>query len=477
MNRTTASMVLLVSAATAAAQPAPPPPLIALRLAPATAPVPALKYTLLPEVRDQNPGNAVQLYYRAFSPEWQANIREPKYYERFWKVSEKPLRDLTRAELNEHAWPLSSKMLKELDRAARRSYCDWELTERARQDGIGLLLPDLQSMRNFIHDLRLRAKLELLDGQFDKAAYTLQTGFAMGRHIADGPTLVQSLVGVACASGMLQVVEDWIDLPGSPNLYWALTDLPNPLIDLRPALQGERLVIDQIFPGYREMLADPEAAPPSAQQLQASVQKYLALIEARKGFESQAGPVLLALHSYPAAKRFLREHGRNAEQIEAMPVMLVVFLYEVHQYDVAYDGMRKWFRFPYGEAQRHLRAAVDHIKDEQTLGSRLGVTFQLIPAIEKVFTAPVRVERKIAALRCVEAIRLHMIAHGGKLPAKLNDVTEVPIPLDPYTGQAFVYKLDGDMATLSGPPPAGEMPYAGNQVHYVLTARIAKEGK
>ena len=52
---------------------APPPPsipVVKMPLRPTAAPVPALRYTLLPELRDTTPGNAALLYYRAFSPEW-----------------------------------------------------------------------------------------------------------------------------------------------------------------------------------------------------------------------------------------------------------------------------------------------------------------------------------------------------------------------------------------------------------------------
>ena len=51
-------------------------PAIKLTVRPAAAPAPALKYLLLPELRDQTPGNAALLYQRAHSPEWFANIRK-----------------------------------------------------------------------------------------------------------------------------------------------------------------------------------------------------------------------------------------------------------------------------------------------------------------------------------------------------------------------------------------------------------------
>src|SRR5581483_10364094 len=60
----------------AAAAPAPPRNVISLTVSPAAAPVPALKYELLPRLRDRTPGNAALDYYRAAAlrPNWP---REP----------------------------------------------------------------------------------------------------------------------------------------------------------------------------------------------------------------------------------------------------------------------------------------------------------------------------------------------------------------------------------------------------------------
>lgn len=71
--------------------------------------------------------------------------------------------------------------------------------------------------------------------------------------------------------------------------------------------------------------------------------------------------------------------------------------------------------------------------------------------IGKVFQSQAMLERKIAALRCIEAIRLYAAAHGGKLPATLGEIKEVPIPVDPITGKAFEYEAHGDKAKLAAP--------------------------
>jgi hypothetical protein len=80
----------------------------------------------------------------------------------------------------------------------------------------------------------------------------------------------------------------------------------------------------------------------------------------------------------------------------------------------------------------------------------------------------VRLDRKIAALRCVEAVRLYAAAHAGKLPTALKDIDEVPIPLDPATGNDFEYKADGNKAVLSAPAPDGKSFISNNVLRYEL---------
>ena len=197
MIRSTVLTALLALAASPAV--AQQPPAIPLTLQPMAAPIPALKYHLLPELRDKKSGNALLRYYRAFSPEWQGHRRDPKFWEKLEPLRSKPLKELRREDFTAVNATISSRMLQEVDLGARRTYCDWELTDRLREEGISLLLPDLQGMREFASLLRLRAREELLAGEYNNAARTLQTGFALGRHTAEGPTLIHSLVGVACA--------------------------------------------------------------------------------------------------------------------------------------------------------------------------------------------------------------------------------------------------------------------------------------
>jgi hypothetical protein len=78
-----------------------------------------------------------------------------------------------------------------------------------------------------------------------------------------------------------------------------------------------------------------------------------------------------------------------------------------------------------------------------------------MPAIQAVRSAQVRLERDVASLRVVEALRMYAADHDGKLPKTLDEITAVPIPPNPATGNSFEYRLDGTTAVLELPPSDG----------------------
>ena len=138
--------------------------------------------------------------------------------------------------------------------------------------------------------------------------------------------------------------------------------------------------------------------------------------------------------------------------------------------------MTKWQTFPYWEAHKGMEDAERLTKLAKEKAGRLVLSDApaiplaplVLPAIQKVMMARVRLDRRIAALRCVEAVRLYGAAHGAKLPATLGAIKEVPIPTDPGTGKEFAYRVAGDRATLSGPPLPKEPPNPQTTPSYEL---------
>lgn len=437
-------------------------PVTRLTITPAKAPVPALKYHLLPRLSEMRTGNAALLYQRAHSPEWFSSLWRDKASEKIYELLELPLSKLPR-----DTWFGPNSMLQEIDLAARRTHCDWEFLDRIREDGFLLLIPDVQSFRTYGQLLSLRTRVRLVEKKYDEAIHSLQTHFALSRHVADAPILINVLVGAALANIALHDVEQMTQLEGAPNLFWALADLPRPLISTRKALEGERIMLDVVVPGIREALKDPKRPPMTVAQISKGLAQ-LSLFE-KEPFTDRLAMTFLATRSYPKARQYLLENGFDEEQVEALPVLQVALMYGVVEYDRLYDEMVKWANQPPWQARAGFKKSFNELATARLNLDMSLLATMVIPAMQKVREAQNRLERKLAMLQTVEAIRLYAAAHGGQLPEALTDIKGLPLPLDPETGQAFEYSVSDGKAMLVGPAPAGQPANILNSMRYELT--------
>jgi hypothetical protein len=430
-----------------------------LALSPAPAPKPSLKYRLLPDRRELIPGNAAAIYYRgmAFFVENQGLLMEIK--EQHWdKWLAMPVDELPRDEVRGKLGA-ARNLLREFEVGARRRDCDWSLDHRT--EGIFLLIPEVQGMRRIGTLLAVRAKLAMAEGHLDEALATLQVGFALGRHLGEGPTFIHVLVGVAIASIMTNQLEEFLQRPGAPNLYWSLAVIPRPFSNLKNAWEMETNWLEQMFPVVKRL----EDGPMSLGQVK-RMDEEMDHIADRVGLrapdagERIARGVQQAL-AYPEAKRGLLEQGMKAEEIQAMPPYQVVALFAWREYRRTWDEAAKYAQTPEGFRHASYKpATIEHLRAMQRLDrvifcgrlSGFGLGF---PAVEKVYNAVGRLERRFEALRTIEAIRLYAAAHG-KLPASLTDITEVPVPSDPVSRQPFEYIVRGDRASFNSKLPEKE---------------------
>ncbi len=60
---------------------------------------------------------------------------------------------------------------------------------------------------------------------------------------ANTPAGLANQVGISVVHLGLVRLEEMVQQPGCPNLYWALADLPCPLVDLRKGVQGDRTLV------------------------------------------------------------------------------------------------------------------------------------------------------------------------------------------------------------------------------------------
>src|SRR5262249_6560975 len=133
--------------------------------------------------------------------------------------------------------------LKQADWAARLDTIDWQHLQRVHEGGLEQLPPETGPLQVLAGALQVRFRAEVAGRRFDDAIRTAKTMFALARHLGEYPSEVANLVGLWTAHLGLNTLTEMVQQPGCPNLYWALTDLPCPLVDLRKGLQGERTLV------------------------------------------------------------------------------------------------------------------------------------------------------------------------------------------------------------------------------------------
>jgi hypothetical protein len=378
-------------------------------------------------------------------------------FERREKLLSMPLRELPARELQGYG----GFALSQADRAARLDNPDWQFLLTLRAEGVYAVIPDVQQLRPLASALKVRLRAEVALGRFDDAIRTAKTLFAMSRHLGEHPTFVGNLVGMVIAHTAIGPLEEMLEQPGCPNLYWALSNLPIPLVSLQRGSQGERMGIIQWM--FRDL---DDSAPMSADRLNrfiAQMDEILkrefplkladglrAWLDARTKDEGMVG----------AARQRLLEVGLSEAQVRRFPAEQVILLDMKRVLEVRFDDAMKTINLPIWQAEA--MGNRDKPTEEPSLFD------EFVPAVGQVVRSRGRLEQRIALLRHVEALRLYAAEHNGSLPAKLSDLT-VPLPDDPFTGKPFRYEVRGATAHLRGTPPSGMEKDPTYNFHYELT--------
>jgi len=427
-----------------------------LSLVPAAEPVPAMSYRLLPRYLDQKTGNAALFYYSAAALCPDSDPGDPEDIQK--KISDwrdLPVDQLDRKEVDK-ALSSFSNCFHQIKLAAQRTYCQWEMP---LEDGFAMQMPHVATFRRMIFAMQLQIRLKIADGQTDQALEMLQHGLYMGRGIAEGPTVIQDLVGIAITALLFKEVEGLMQMPDSPNLYWALTALPDPVIDMHTSLEYEREMLFVEFPQLRNL----ESQVLSPAQASAIISDFMKKIQTLGGGMGDVPfkellPVGWVMMHYSDAKEYLARKGYSQERIEALPAAQAVLIYQKQEYLEMADSLFKWFELPYSQAQPHLKKGEQRFNEHlSTKGIKANLFCTLLPALSRIAFLQARLDRNIALLRIVEAIRMFAADHSGQLPGSLAEINAVPIPADPVTGKDFIYRrIDARNARLEAPVAPAE---------------------
>ena len=298
------------------------------------------KYQLVVKAEDQIDADAIPLYEKAIK-----SIPKDFNQEQIREWMKLPAAQLPQQQA-EKMLQKCLESLKLMARAAKCKECNWPELKPGRQPD------DLVEYRKLAYILELWARLEISRGGYEGATIAMRTAFGMARHLGQGFTTLQSLVGTAVGGVTCREVEQYVQREDSPNLYRALASLPNPLIDIEKAIENEKKV----------------------------------------GLGSVKNKLL-------------------REQFEK----------------------------------------------------------QMASSIDRTLMISKRLDNNLNGLQCIEAIRHYAATHNGNLPENLNDISQIEVPKDVVSGQAFEYRRTSTGAVLKSAMPEGGGPK--DIIHYVIVLK------
>jgi hypothetical protein len=442
-----------------------------MTVTPAAEANPALKHRFMPRTLEMRPGNAALYYYRAFAEHgvagrWKDIVKAHGEEEvhggggkQAWYSPARPFNTMPMDKAREAAAAFDVIVEQCVARATVREDCDWgrNIEELQGLDIISMLLPEMQETRELSRMLMLRTRLAIADGDYERAIDHLRMNYRLGRNVASDPILVSGLVGIAEAALGNNELPELIAAKNSPNLYWALAELPRPFIDLYPATRYELSWGMKIFP----VLIDPEKQEHSPEEWARLLANSLRDMQLAAGNGPQfdewvmrMGVVGFGLLAYPDAKQRLLANGMDAAEIERMPAGQVIAVDASREYQRIAQEFEKWWYTPYSVAKERGADPDGFLRDRFGGGYGRILATLLMPALSKVRSAQMRLDWQLNALQAIEAIRMHA-AETKKLPKSLKEITVVPVPKNPVTEKDYEYRLDGDTAILELPQSDG----------------------
>ncbi|MEQ8208888.1 MAG: hypothetical protein RH917_03580 [Lacipirellulaceae bacterium] len=438
-----------------------------MTVTPAAEPVPALKHRLMLREIELKQGNAAPYYYRSLLniQNFSQKLRK-KYgdaYDEWYRQNDVALEELPfeKAQAASDSWRGSA--MENLREATRRRHCNWQwnVEEIRGPEIVAFLLEEIQVSRELCRGLMLVARVDLANGDYEKVLDTLRMNYRLGHDVGKAPFLVSDLVGIAiCGMGNNQLIE-LIAQKDSPNLYWAIAELPDPMVSIQDSMRAEMSNGLRIFP----FILDAETAEHSPEEWARLMAK--ALVESQQLVSSGVGQnvvpssmtarfavTAMSTVAYPAAKQRLIESGMTKAQVEAMPVGKVVSIDALREYRRIADSIEKWSYVP----ARVLRNHNFEINKELNVNSAEGLSrgfghtlaSLLLPAMQAARSAEQRLIWQTHGIQTVEAIRMHA-AETGKLPNSLDEITIVPLPRNPRTDKPYEYELEGETAIVKLP--------------------------
>ena len=278
-------------------------------------------------------------------------------------------------------------------------------------------------LREVIRHLKIRSNQEISEGNLDSAIDAIAPTFRLSFHISQGSTLVEGLIAIAYRGITIEHVHKLIS-----NTKITETQLKKiqSLLDRTLSIQsterslnlGERAMgLDTLQSALRkgelsELLVPNGVQPPFVSSFIQTASPQAAM----KGLNAQ--------YNNLAA---LMESGKSFEKLQKLDS----FEQELGKLQREFDMSSMIWRLLGGRVAR----------GRVTADLMAGL---LLPAMKNVFLAELRSETQMRLLRLLVALELFK-KQNGEYPSRLDALLPAQLkelPLDPFNGQSFVYRLE-----------------------------------
>lgn len=430
------------------------PQVVVLTVSPSPLPVPALKLRLLPAVVEQSAGNAAMVYLTAFAAGDQVD------FETVEKYLMMPLDQLPQEKAAAYVARFAGA-LRLLDVAARRSYCHWD--DPIREEGLRMSVEYVRNGRLLGRVLALRIRLEIRERRYSEALRSLQTGFALARAFSTDALFLHAMASSdsdGIEKALYDRLREWTEARDSPNLYWALANLPRPFHDPRHLLEVEDAAVYFTFPNLRH----PEEL--TASEAEQVMEQLWRLSDAQlDGPAARKAATDYVQRTLVQARDVLKRADRKPNKSDE-PAATAVLHFMVDEYRREVDELYKWAGLPYWQSAAGLGRSVDRFRDGQANNPLL----RLVPRINSQFLLMQTRDREAALLQCVEALRAYATNHNGQLPPSLESMAlDTPVPHDPAQGKPFEYRLEDGTVVLKAASPLPGFP--GSEREYRISLK------
>jgi hypothetical protein len=431
---------------------------VRLAVRPMPAPRPALRYQLLPEPGELKSGNAGQTYMKCFMEQRYFFYSKEGTAERT-RYQTMPLAELAALKLAGYG----GSGLAQADWAARVDHVDWQDISRDHAGRVERVPAELGPLQVLVAALQARFRIAVAGRRFDDAIRTAKTMFALGRHLGEHSSEIAAVIGLSTAHMGLDTLEEMVQQPGCPNLYWALTYLPSPLVDLRKGVQGDRTVVSAELAMLRT------DAPMTDAELEKFVSRISGVINnARvqsgrlpRNLRSRLDARVKDAGNVRAAGDRLIAAGCPADVVKKLGPLQIILLDEKRTHEIERDDRIKLLTIPLWQSEPIAGTSDGRQPDE-------GLFADLLPRIAELRGTQGLLEQQLALIRHVEALRLHAADHGGKLPGALSEIA-VPLPVDPFSGNPFLFVQHGTTAQLFASGTADEAKGFPRKLRYEVT--------